>query len=442
MENGRNQLFHRMWVMCALAASLMGSPVLAAGSDREAVYQSARQLLAADKAIQAYELLSKYELEWSGEDAFDYLLGIAALDGGEPGESIFALQRLVTRKPNFAGARMELARAYYDIGDNELARTEFEQIIADDPPAKVVSAVSEYMAAIDSRARAYSADTRFYFDVGFGYDSNAPAATAEDIFLAFKLADNNLEQPSAFGQLAIGAMYNRPITPDSQLLLNLRIDHRSNHLAHFIDPTNVDLGIGWNWKFGRNNLSVATNFVASAMEHEQNKNSAGMTVSFLHRFSDAWSLSSFVRAGALRFKEEILAVRDVDQLMYGISLNQTFSGALMNISITGNSDDAKLPDSTFSTKGYGIRVANSWFRRGGTVYFIEASASKTEYEEQFFEMDREEDVYTAGMGVTRSRFPFSDWATTFRINYSEKISTVSLYEFERFEAGASFRKVF
>jgi hypothetical protein len=206
--------------------------------------------------------------------------------------------------------------------------------------------------------------------------------------------------------------------------------------------SNVDVGIGWDWEFGSNVLSVAANVVASALDHEPNKNSAGMTVSFLHQFSDVWSVSSFVRAGALRFEEEILAVRDVDQLMYGISLNQTYPGAFMNISITGNSDDAKLPDSTFSTEGYGIRVANSWFSRGGTIYFIEASASKTEYQEPFFEIDREEDVYTGAIGITWNKFPFSSWATTFRVSYSEKDSTVSLYEFDRFEVGFLFRQVF
>ena len=50
-------------------------PVQAAETDRETVFQQARQHLQQGQADMAYELLSQYEIDWSGEDAYDYLLG-------------------------------------------------------------------------------------------------------------------------------------------------------------------------------------------------------------------------------------------------------------------------------------------------------------------------------------------------------------------------------
>ena len=166
--------------------------------------------------------------DWSGEDAFDYLLGVAALDSGHAGDAIFSLQRLVARQPDFSGARLELARAYYDVGDNELARIEFARVQSENPPPNVAQTVSDYMAAIEIKSREYQASAQYYIELGGGYDSNAPASTDENIFLNFVLNPTNLEQSSAFAKVTLGGLWNNPISPSSQVLFNARVDHRAN----------------------------------------------------------------------------------------------------------------------------------------------------------------------------------------------------------------------
>jgi hypothetical protein len=49
---------------------------------------------------------------------------------------------------------------------------------------------------------------------------------------------------------------------------------------------------------------------------------------------------------------------------------------------------------------------------------------------------------TLGVGTTWANFPLADWTSTFRVSFSEKDSTVSLYEFDRVEAGLSLQKLF
>jgi len=439
MKKGWNPGFRRMVLLCASLLALSGT---AFGANQEQVYEQARGYLAAGDADAAYALLTQYEGDWSGNDAYDYLLGIAALDSGESGEAIFSLQRLVARRPSFAGARMELARAYYDIGDNELARVEFERVLADNPPEKVQLAAADYLAAIDNNARAYKSDIQYYVDLGFGYDSNPAAATDNATFLGFALASKNLEQESAVLGGVFGVQYSKPLTPDLQLLLSGRADHRSNPSAHHVDISNIDLGGGLNWALGEDSLSLVANTVFSALDGTYNKQDIGATVSYLHKFNDSMSLSGFLRGGALRFEEDALSVQDVDQLLYGLSLNQTYGSALFNVTLTGNTDDAKESTSLFSADGYGLRLSHSWFRAGGKVYFVDASASRVEYDEQFFEMDREDDSFSVGLGGTWNKFPMKDWSTTVRVNYSAKDSSVSLYEYDRLEVGFTLRKMF
>ena len=278
--------------------------------------------------------------------------------------------------------------------------------------------------------------------MGFGYDSNPAAATDNATFLGFALASKNLEQESAVLGGVFGVQYSKPLTPDLQLLLSGRADHRSNPSAHHVDISNIDLGGGLNWALGEDSLSLVANTVFSALDGTYNKQDIGATVSYLHKFNDSMSLSGFLRGGALRFEEDALSVQDVDQLLYGLSLNQTYGSALFNVTLTGNTDDAKESTSLFSADGYGLRLSHSWFRAGGKVYFVDASASRVEYDEQFFEMDREDDSFSVGLGGTWNKFPMKDWSTTVRVNYSAKDSSVSLYEYDRLEVGFTLRKMF
>ena len=409
--------------------------------DREVVYEQAKNALRDGRSETAYQLLVQYEINWSGEDAFDYLFGVAALDSGHAGDAIFSLQRLVARQPDFSGARLELARAYYDVGDNELARIEFARIQSENPPPNVAQTVSDYMAAIEIKSREYQSSAQYYIEVGGGYDSNAPASTDENIFLNFVLNPTNLEQSSAFAKVTLGGFWNNPISPSSQVLFNARVDHRANPSVHFVDASNIDLGAAWSWKSGESAASIAANSLFSALDGGYNKRDIGVMGTYVRQISDSWTVAGFVRGGAIRFEEAALAIRDVDQVLYGLSLSQDYKSAQMSFSLTGNTDDAVDAGEQFSADGYGVRFTNNWYRKGGSVIFLDASATKTEYDTQFFGLDREDDLYAVTLGSAWSQFPSKGWVTTLNLNYSVKDSTVSLYEFDRLEVGVTLRKV-
>jgi outer membrane protein len=91
---------------------------------------AANGMIQKGKPLDAFDLLSPYEFEYAGEKEFDYLLGLSLLDSGEPGKSVFAFQRILTQDPNFAGARLELARAYFDMSEYNLSRSEFTTLLA------------------------------------------------------------------------------------------------------------------------------------------------------------------------------------------------------------------------------------------------------------------------------------------------------------------------
>ena len=434
----------RRWVHGAIMTLGIGLSMAALAAENlkpEALYLQAKELLRQGHADQAYALLSAQEGDLSGEDAFDYLLGVAALDAQQAGEAIFSLQRLVSRKPDFAGARLELARAYFDVGDNELARIEFDRVLTENPPPNVVAAVTEYQAAIDARSSAYETTSQYYFDFGGGYDSNAPAATDEQIFLGFQLSDSNLAQATSFADMAVGGFINRPITPASSLLVTGRLDHRSNPSTHFVDASNLDLGVAWNFSEDNNSFSLAANNLISALDRKYSRRDTALMATYIRRVGKTTQFSTFARSAVSRFDGAALSVRDVDQVMYGVSAVQSFAASQMTLTLTKNADTTVESTSPYSTDGFAVSLSNSWFLPGGVQYTVDASVSKTEYDDPFFGFDRKDNVYSiTGSGVWM-QFPAKDWVTTARINYSLKDSTVSLFEFDRLEAGVSFRKI-
>src|SRR5690242_4679052 len=76
-----------------------------------------KALLDQGKAAEAYAL-GKQHPEELGNPAFDFYYGVAAVDAGHAGEGVLALERYIANFPDNQAARLELARAYFVLGDN------------------------------------------------------------------------------------------------------------------------------------------------------------------------------------------------------------------------------------------------------------------------------------------------------------------------------------
>src|SRR5476649_1519848 len=80
---------------------------------REKPLRDAEALMKDGKPAEAYALLKALEYDRAGEVRFDYLIGMAALDSGLPDKATIAFERSLAVNPDFAGARVGMARAYY-----------------------------------------------------------------------------------------------------------------------------------------------------------------------------------------------------------------------------------------------------------------------------------------------------------------------------------------
>lgn len=163
-----------------LALSMACGAISAQAQD--GILNQASSLLAAKDAAAAYALLAPLEAQRAGDPAFDYLLGIAALDAGHVTRAIFSLERVVAVRPVDQLARAELGRAYLAAGDTARAREQLALARSGDTPADAAAAIDRVLGIVDQVVPQRGARMSGYLELGAGYDSNVNSATNQGEF--------------------------------------------------------------------------------------------------------------------------------------------------------------------------------------------------------------------------------------------------------------------
>jgi tetratricopeptide (TPR) repeat protein len=99
----------------------------------EAGLRQAHAALREGRAATAERLLRALQAQFPGEVNCLWLLGVALLDQDKVSESIELLEAALARAPDFAKARVDLARAYRRAGDAPRARAEIRRVLEGDP---------------------------------------------------------------------------------------------------------------------------------------------------------------------------------------------------------------------------------------------------------------------------------------------------------------------
>ena len=125
----------------------------------------ARALVDAGRFVEALNILGPLISANAVEANTVFLYGLAAAGAAQlPGmpddtrenllnEAIGAFRTMLIEEPRLLRVRLELARAFYLKGEEELARRHFELVLAADPPEAVVANVRRFLAELQARRR-------------------------------------------------------------------------------------------------------------------------------------------------------------------------------------------------------------------------------------------------------------------------------------------------
>lgn len=425
-------------VLCGNAALAQSTLQFQANADTRALLRDAESRLARNDADSAYDLLSPREAELAGNAYYDYLLGVSALDSGRTSVAIFSLQRALAVEPRFSGARMELARAYFEAGNNDQARPLFATLLNEGPPPGVRDVLLSYINAIDARPPPRRSRFSKYVDVTAGHDTNANGATPNQQFLGFTLSPDNVETESDFGEIGAGFNWTIPSGNSATWYLGGRASHRHNKDASFVDAGIFSAMTGYSWRSGSTFGRFGADGYVGLRDGEHNEWYAGYDLLLGRTLNDRFDAFVTARSGAHRYDASI-DVLDVNRFLYtvGATLRMTSLSSL-TLEAVGGSDDARQPGSAYGNDKSGGRLSLAAVFGNATLSASVGSLT-TEYDGLFFGSLREDDQVTSILQLEFRDVITDGLSIIPRLRYVDNDSNVDLYRYDRTEFGLMFR---
>ena len=295
--------FAVMPLMFAVLASV--SPI---GMAQDATLERARQLVADKQAKAAFDLLAPLEQQRAGDPDFDYLFGVAAIDAGEPTRAVFALERVLAVRPGHPQARAEIARAYFEMGENRVARQEFDAVRAGQPPAEVAAMVERFLSAIDSRQAANRSGVSGFLEAGLGHDSNVNSATNQSSFAlpAFGggiVAFNGTQRSGMFYNVAGGIGGRYVIDNQWSLFANGNFSQRYNPGLDRFDTGSFGADGGATYRRPGNEYTAALQMQVFDLDRQRFRDAIGGLFQWRHDLSQTQQLAVYSQITRLTYPQ-------------------------------------------------------------------------------------------------------------------------------------------
>lgn len=428
--------------------------------------QQADALIKGGKAAEAYALLEPREDEYSGEIAFDYLLGISALDSGKPDRATIAFERVLAVNPNFAGARLDMARAYFAMGSDDLAQKEFEVVLTQNPPAPTAAVIKKYLGAIDERRKAKIQQVTAYLETNMGHDDNITAATPDftgGVLAAFRAPNysptgSSLHYAGMYTGVSGGFDVTRLVSEEHgiSLFAGTDVKQRVYNSVNAMNNMNLDLRAGVALANGADNYRLTASFGQyrqSGLTAGTNsfRDTAGLSAEWKHSFGARDQMTWSLNFSQPRYLAT--PTQDTNQAALSASWLHIFEGKttpLIFANLNRSVDKALQPlagkTADMSRTGTGVLVhlqftplANTdVFLSGGlTVRHDDSPNARSTLAVPFYARD---ETRTVNLGFTTR--PWPKWSIKGTVAFTDNISNLSLYQYSRTDSSVSLRRDF
>lgn len=292
-----------------------------------------------------YARLSAEAAARAGDPAFDYALGIAALDTGRYGEAIIALQRVLAVTPANAAARAELARAYALAGDIDTAREQFATVV-DDPslPDPVRQRFTGFVRGLDKQIRGGGSDLSGFVDVRAGHDSNINSATELNSIViplfSFlgpgQLGAGARAQSDSFYDIVAGASGVTAISRQDRLFASVLGNWRDNFDSDTFDQAALTATAGYAHSFANQDvISISAQAQEFWLDRNAFRSSLGVTAQYTKALAGGKAVTLAGSWNRLDFDGDPL--RDADRYSGSVS----FVGKRFVAGLTGGKEETR-----------------------------------------------------------------------------------------------------
>ncbi len=225
-----------------------------------------------------------------------FLTGLAALgaaqlpETNEPertgllNEAIAAFRAILINRPGLVRVRLELARAFFLKGDDDLSRKHFERVLAGGPPSAMVANIQRFFEVMRARRR-WSG----YFGATLAPDSNINAASDVGTIYIYGLPFRRDADAGAQSGLGVvlwgGAEYQHPLTRQARLRAGVDIARRE-YAGRDFDQTSLSVHTGPRWLISRETeTSLLGNILRRWTAGKPQSRERGGRLDIVHRLS-------------------------------------------------------------------------------------------------------------------------------------------------------------
>ena len=286
-----------------------------------------KSLLANGNARAAYQY-GKNHPDELGNPTFDFYFGIAAIDDGHAGEGVLALERYTINYPENLGARLELARGYFVMGDDQRARQEFYAVRETNPPASVVANIDRFLAAMNDRESNYRLSLNGFIEGAAGLDTNANGGLGNAVinlpgFGDVTVADEGLSARTGFQSLAAGGQIAKPLAPGFAFFARGRLDGRFHRTAQQFDQNNVSGSTGFAYVKNKNSYRTALSYSRLTVDDNLFRNVGDVSFEWHHLVNELNSIQLLAQHARLRYPGANEA-RNANFSMLGLGFRKAF----------------------------------------------------------------------------------------------------------------------
>ncbi|MDD5176455.1 MAG: POTRA domain-containing protein [Sterolibacterium sp.] len=431
----------------------------------EALLREADRLIKSGNYADAYKLLEPKEGDYSGEVAFDYMLGIVALDNGKPDRATIAFERVLITNPNFSGARLDLARAYFAMGSDDLAKNEFEIVLTQSPPGNVKEVVQKYLKAIDERRLAKIQHLSGYIETSIAADNNVTAVTSDfttgvqNVFGipgVLPTGSSVLSSGTTAG-VSAGVDFTRLVSEEKGLSVFAGADLRQRiyNGISALNSTNLDLRGGLSIASGDNMYRLFVNMgqyrqTGMTAGINANRDTPGLGAEWKRKFGERDQFALTTQYSRPRYATQ--DTQDTDQILLSASWLHIFEGKtapLIFASVNQSVDRALRPLATgsdMSRTTTGVRAHFQLTPLANTDVFLSGGVSLREDDSLNARSALSPPVYgrdvTKDVSVGVNWRPWSKWTVKGQVAAYRNNSNLELYQFRRTESTVSVRHDF
>ena len=429
------------------ALLLIAPGVFAAGPD----LQMAEDLLRANKAQEAYDLLEPFEFDLAGDLKYDYLLGLAALESGKPEKSSLVFERVLAVEPRYLGVRLDLARSYFQIGDIARATQEFQAVLAQSPPPDLKANAERYLQAIEQAKAPKRMSLSAYVELGGGYDTNVNSSTADNPIILpgannqpFFLDPSSLETEDSFGTMGVGTELGYVLSPRWSVYVGGDARYRGYEDIDTANYGTLDGRVGVGLNLGRHFFRLGTTGGRFFLDEKAYRESYGANAEWRYQAGNQDQLSLTGQYSSYRHLSDVLESSDFDQGLLSLGwLHVLASGrTLFSVNLNaGREDDVGgRPDGAALLGGTRLFVQTALGEKVGV--FATTGAQRTKYDNlsDTFLVERADWLYDVTIGMN---WQLNDkWSIRPQLSYTKNDSNIPLYEFDRGEVALYLRRDF